>query len=217
MCLIVCCPAGVALDSEQVADIMEFANDGMGVMFCGYNGLVVERRMVHTPAAATRWLDTLPIEYERFIHFRRTTRGDTHKGNLHPFTLCNNRFGLMHNGTLPESLVPFELPAGMSDTDYFVRRYLARLPANVLATPAMWDLIGAATEDDRMVLLDGKTGRTYYTMRRLWHAGFSGLLLSNNYAITDSHLWGVTKPRKSINPHWQSPTGKPPVVPNGAS
>ena len=122
MCLIVSLPAGVVLSKKHVEDVMLFADDGIGAMWCGPRGLRVERRMIRTPGRAAQWLAGLPIEFERFIHFRRTTRGDTHRDNLHPFLFGNERFALMHNGTLPESLVPYDLPEGMSDTDYFVRR-----------------------------------------------------------------------------------------------
>jgi len=207
MCMIAILPAGVALSKEQVLDIMLFADDGLGVMYCGSHGLVVGRKMLRNPMRVWQWLSSLPIEVERFIHFRRTTRGDTHRDNLHPFVFHNVRFGLMHNGTLPDSLVPFDLPDGISDTSYFVRRYLHRMPVAALTSTPFWDLVGAAAEDDRIVCLDGKTGVSYFTNRWGWYTGKHGIVISNNYAFKDEALWGVKK-RKPVNVNWRSPLGE---------
>lgn len=194
MCLIVVLPAGVELSREQVRDARTYNPDGVGIMWSdpATKRLAVRRTMQRRPGRIWSFIASAPIETERVVHFRRTTRGATHVDNTHPFVL-HDRFGIMHNGTLPETLAAADVKVGRSDTAVFVEDVLAKLGTSELTNHTLWHLISHAVEGNRMIMLDGETGYTYFANAGEWHTGVDGMLLSNTYAIQSGKLWGVTR------------------------
>lgn len=194
MCLIVVLPAGVELSREQVRDARTYNPDGVGIMWSdpATKQLAVRRTMQRRPGRIWSFIASAPIETERVVHFRRTTRGATHVDNTHPFVL-HGRFGIMHNGTLPETLAAADVKVGRSDTAVFVEDVLAKLGTSELTNHTLWHLISHAVEGNRMIMLDGETGYTYFANAGEWHTGIDGMLLSNTYAIQSGKLWGVTR------------------------
>jgi hypothetical protein len=142
------------------------------------------------------------------VHFRRTTRGATDATNIHPFVL-HGRFGLMHNGTLPSMLVDAKVGTGRSDTAIFAEEVLAKLSADELTNHTLWHVISHAVDKNRMVMLDGETGFTYFANAHCWRTGLDGVLLSNNYAIQRGELWGLEVAGPTQPAHFPSQRASP--------
>ena len=192
MCLITILPPSVELSLAQVTDVMSKNPDGVGIMFSQDGHLYTGRTMMRNPRKVHRWLADNPSNVERVVHFRKATAGATNRANLHPFEI-HGRFGLMHNGTLPYSLAPTWVNDPRSDTALFVEDMLAEVPADALINPAVWKLINAAVEENRVVMLDGASGELTWTADELWTVGADDIILSNTYSLDDEKLWGVKK------------------------
>lgn len=192
MCIITILPPDVELTLEQVKDAMTKNADGVGIMFSLDGALYTGRTMMRDAYRVHRWLNANPSHVERVVHFRKTTAGATSRANLHPFEI-HSRFGLMHNGTLPYSLAPCGLKDKRSDTAMFVEDLLTEIPEEMLTAGAVWRLIDAAVEENRIVMLDGETGELRWTADDMWTEGDRGIILSNTYSIESGALWGVKK------------------------
>lgn len=192
MCLITILPPDVELTLAQVKDAMSKNADGVGIMFSLDGGLYTGRTLTRSPVKAHRWLKNNPSHVERIVHFRKATAGDVSRANLHPFEI-HGRFGLMHNGTLPHSIAPTYLKDKRSDTAVFVEDLLSSIPSDALALGAVWSLIDAAVEENRVVMLDGETGELQWTADDMWTVGINDIVLSNTYSLDDAKLWGVKK------------------------
>lgn len=192
MCLITIVPPGVHLTRAQIIDAMSKNGDGVGIMYSDAGQLYTGRTMSRSPAKIDRWLRSSPIDVERVIHFRKTTAGITHRRNLHPFEL-HGRFGLMHNGTLPDALAETSKKDPRSDTAIFAQDLLSLIEPDMLQNAGVWKLIDVAVESNRVILLDGETGELRWTADDLWTETKEGLILSNTYSIDKGETWGVKK------------------------
>lgn len=192
MCLIAVLPEGVMLSRAQIADAMSANADGLGVMYSKEGQLKVIRSMTSDPRSALRLLNRLPEQTVRVVHFRKRTAGTITRNNLHPF-IIQGRFGLMHNGTLPDNLSERALKDKRSDTAAFAEDLLEQMSPESMVDKGVWKLIDAAVENNRLVMLDGETGKLFHTAHDMWTEGIDGIMLSNTYSFKEEALWGVKK------------------------
>lgn len=192
MCLITVLPPGVVLSQEQVVDAMSKNPHGVGIMYSQDGQLYTGRSMSSNPTKIRRWLARAPSHLDRVVHFRKTTAGATSRANIHPFEV-HGRFGLMHNGTLSDSIAETSKKDPRSDTAIFVEEVLEQMNPDTLLNTAVWKLVKVAADESRIVMLDGKTGEMYYTSDDLWTEGRNKIWLSNTYSIEKGEVWGVEK------------------------
>jgi predicted glutamine amidotransferase len=192
MCIITVLPPNVHLTREQIADALVNNQHGVGVMYSYRRQLYVAYSMSRDPRRLLSWLNSMPGRTTRVVHFRKQTAGNISRENLHPFVI-HGRFGLMHNGTLDHSIAPRGKDEPRSDTRIFADDLLATMTPEMLTKPALWKLIDAAGEDNRIVMLDGETGKLSYTAEYMWELGYDDIKLSNTYSIQNGRVWGVRK------------------------
>lgn len=192
MCIITILPPGVTLTQAQVVDAMSKNAHGVGIMYSQNGRLYTGRTMTSNPGKVRRWLNRAPSDLERIVHFRKSTAGAVNRANLHPFEV-HGRFGVMHNGTLSDSLAETSRTDPRSDTSIFVNETLGEMEPEMLTNSAVWKLIEAAADDNRIIMLDGETGELRWTADHLWTEGVNGIQMSNTYSIESGEVWGVQK------------------------
>ena len=112
------------------------------------------------------------------IHFRYGTHGNIDKDMTHPF-LVDNNLAVMHNGIIS---VPEAMQKDISDSYYFNRTVLQKLPNNFLENPAIVDLIEMRIGGSVLVFLDNK-GNVTKIGSKCKEIIYNGCWFSNPYWI----------------------------------
>jgi len=127
MCLAIHVPAGQVIAEEYLINAARNNPDGCGYAFTR-NGAIVTRKYDAIEAMLPQYrADSLRhgAASTFLIHFRIATHGAINKRNTHPHAMRDGGT-LIHNGMLD---IP-ELPDGESDSRYFAREVVGRLPAD---------------------------------------------------------------------------------------
>jgi hypothetical protein len=118
MCLIIDRPAYATIDTKLLHNGLCNNPDGWGIMAGMGEDLLIKRGVEP---------DSFWDAYKDFdgtactIHFRWATHGSKALKNTHPFTICDGRYAVMHNGMIDQ--VECDDP-NRSDTFHFARRLL---------------------------------------------------------------------------------------------
>lgn len=121
MCLAIFKPAKAVLSTEHLFNGYQSNSDGCGFVYCEDNKL-------HIVKGLFKFKEFLDLyrekeEFPMLIHFRWATHGNTNLINCHPFSMCDGKFAMIHNGVIHICQTIQEL----SDTGNFAKLVLEPL------------------------------------------------------------------------------------------
>lgn len=154
MCVIIHKPKNVQIDEEILRMCWDHNKDGAGIMFSENNKLNIYKGYMHFKSFYEVY-DYFK-DKELLMHFRFATLGLVHPLMCHPFKSHKN-LGVMHNGILNIDLIDeYGQDSVVSDSFWFIRSILAKLPENFLDIYHYRKLVEMSIEDSILVFLDNK-------------------------------------------------------------
>lgn len=98
MCLAIFKPAKAVISTEHLLNGYQSNSDGCGFVY-------PEDGKLHIVKGLFKFKEFLDLyrekeEYPMLIHFRWATHGDANFINCHPFSVCDGKFALIHNGVI---------------------------------------------------------------------------------------------------------------------
>jgi Glutamine amidotransferase domain len=200
VCLIIHRPKGGVIPPDYLANGMRRNPDGWGLMWC-HRGTIHTVRSMQPNGLVDAIRDAGPGALS--VHLRYATHGTKDAENCHPFSLCNGRYALMHNGII--ATAP-EIEEDRSDTYHFARYVLEPIlqaAPKLFDTPGFSALIGHMVgAENKLAILrtDGKT----ILVNRDQGTECNGLWLSNRYSVdppiptfSDGNSWYSRKYTRS--------------------
>lgn len=133
MCLAIYQSLGAQTPVTRLVEAARSNPDGFGYAFVrnslktGRPFIQVEKFLKFDDRAIEQYMhdvNTYGDDSPFLIHFRMTTHGGVSIKNVHPFTMKDGG-AMIHNGIIDN---PIDEPQGMSDTRFFVRRFIDTLP-----------------------------------------------------------------------------------------
>ena len=168
MCLAILQPAGTDVPLTRLRQAAINNPDGCGYAYLTPSGVQTRKGRNWAEiepaylAAVRRYGSTSPF----LVHFRWATHGSVSTRNTHPFRLADGG-AMIHNGIIHN----VDQPEGMSDTRYFVRAVIDRLPLgwqhDALYREMIARYIGSGNKlaflgpDGSTLLINGAQGETY--------------------------------------------------------
>lgn len=186
MCLIIHIPAGKNVSKRIVANATRTNSDGSGVMFSMDNELFFEKKVVWQPRQLAKYLRSL-VEYDRTVHFRMATHGQTNEENTHPFVCGTNegrQWALVHNGIIGTIDRP---NSAYSDTWHFAQEMKSILDddPDVLDKEVFRSMIADYIGSQNKVVFMDNFGKSYIVNEKQG-TYTDGCWYSNTYSIADS-------------------------------
>ena len=133
MCIAIMQPRGQRVPEDILCRAAFNNPDGAGYAYVDEYGVVQSNKGKTFKGIKSQLridLDTYANDSDFLIHFRIATHGDVCVDNAHPFPLKGGGM-MIHNGILD---IP-GLPEGHSDSRYFAKNVISKLPANWYRTP----------------------------------------------------------------------------------
>lgn len=109
-CLAVWKPKGVMISKKWLNNAFQNNDDGAGFAIQSGNKIEVQKGFFKFDEF---WKEFSPLQkYNAIAHFRIATHGKVETNNCHPFSMCNGKYALIHNGILP-----IRPPKGIDESD----------------------------------------------------------------------------------------------------
>lgn len=137
------------MDKALLKRCLSKNSDGMGIMFPQGGKLFQYRTMKDFNQIWNYYCNARSAGKPVAIHFRKNTKGDNSLANCHPFKIADG-LSMMHNGTI----YGMDGEKGVSDSRYFTREVLSKLPGNFIQSDALWSVVKGAISGDRMFFMD---------------------------------------------------------------
>lgn len=188
MCLAVVVTPGGELRPETCRIAAQNNPDGFGYAFCakdleGRARVFIRKALTYAELEAKFWedFDAHGDKSAFLVHWRLGTHGLLNAKNAHPYRLKNGG-ALVHNGILDIPAVPKQ----WSDTRWFVRAMLNKLPDNWQRSPVWQDVvreyiggynkIAGLWADESLLIVNEKDGEWRFGA---WHSNDSGMKVND--------------------------------------
>lgn len=194
MCIICVLPRDTKLSEEEFENCWDSNPDGGGYTLSTPEGLVT-KKSCDKQEFKKMWKEdsvkfgaTIP----RLVHFRVGTCGLKTEFNCHPF-IINKGLVMAHNGVIPIAIP--ESRKDESDTHYFVKEVMKRLPRWWMSNPALaYMLTQTVGSGSKLVFLD-KTGEFTFINKKSgtedngrWFSNHSFKWIKNKGSSTSSNV-----------------------------
>lgn len=175
MCIIVYKPQGITMPKNSILENCFDSNpDGAGFMYQDHNsnkviinkGFMTFNSLIIAIQSLKSELDITAIDL--ILHFRYATQGSISPGNCHPFPITkkvkelkelqiSSKMAMVHNGIInfctDYHTNKTKRQAILSDTQIFIKNYLAKMNNSTLFNPAVLALIEEST-GSKFVFMD---------------------------------------------------------------
>lgn len=115
MCLAIYKPAGAVIPEEHLENGYQINDDGCGFCYAENGKLHVVKGLLTFPDFLKQYREKEHLAM--LIHFRMSTHCGKNKLNCHPFSICDGKYALIHNGVISIHCTIKEL----SDTGNFAK------------------------------------------------------------------------------------------------
>lgn len=118
-CIAIWKPKGIQIAKKYLRNSFNNNKDGAGFAIARNGKIEIQKGFFEFDVFWKAFKDLQ--KFPALIHFRIATHGEVNKENCHPFSVCKERYAVVHNGVLP-----IEPPKGRkeSDTAYFANTIL---------------------------------------------------------------------------------------------
>lgn len=169
MCIAIYKPKGKVLTPDTLTTCFANNPDGAGFMFAR-DGCLVTRKGYFT--FDEFWLDFAMLDqklYDMVLHFRIATHGKINYHNCHPHKVKHG-LGMVHNG-----IIACQTDKHNSDSIWFTRNVLARMPKGWYRDPVTLDAIGARIGRYNKLIIASSSGDI--------------AIVNEEYGIWDNGIW----------------------------
>lgn len=208
MCIILYKPIGAELPNQQILEnCFDNNSDGAGFMYRRTDGQIQIEKGFMTLRELVFALSEIKedvVHLDLAIHFRWATQGAVNAGNCHPFPVSQNKKDLRatsiaaHAGLVHNGVIGFCSAKGtdvMSDTQLFVKNYVAALPAKMFHNPALCGLIEQAAGGKFVLMSRDATSKigTFIADDGIFYSNDTykkARLTTVSYTSRYDYLWG---------------------------
>lgn len=160
MCLAIFKKSNAVIPENHLKNGFENNNDGAGIAYPDGNGKVIVKKGKWTWEQFLAEYNSVPKEKPMLIHFRWSTCGADGFENCHPFSMCDGKYAMIHNGH-----ISIKLHENKSDTATFAELVLEPLLKRGVspAVPALSFLVEQFIGNgNKIAIMDGEGEVTIY-------------------------------------------------------
>lgn len=166
MCVAIVRRSNAVIPENYLRNSYEGNGDGSGIAYPD-NGKVVVKKGKWTWEQFLAEYNNIPKEKPMLVHFRWETCGENSEANCHPFSLCDGKYAMIHNGH-----ISIKLHENKSDTATFAELVLEPLLKRGIApaVPALSFLVEQFIGvNNKIAIMDSEGEVTIYNEEKgIW-------------------------------------------------